>query len=107
MALQDTPHRETYGIKEGFIMEAVVTKDIALRILLHGACSGSIPKVGNLISQFSTSELIWVEDRKVFTDEEIKKTTGVSLPLWICSGYGYAYGDGYGENFTAKILELI
>lgn len=89
-------------------MNAVVTKDMVLRVLLHGACSGSIPKVGQKLSSFTTNDLIWVENRKLYTQEEIKNTIGVSLPLWVMSGNGYGNGNGYGlfDKFF-KMLVLV
>ena len=86
-------------------MEAVVTRELAIKAILHGACEA--PEVGTPISKLSTSELIWVENAGFITLEEIKKATGVSLPLWLCSGYGSGdgsgsgsgYGDGYGSGY--------
>ena len=78
-----------------------VTKDIATRAILFGACS--IPRVGQLVSEFSTSSLIWAE--KMFSLSELK---AFKFPLWTFSGsgygsgygsgsgYGYGYGSGYG-----------
>ena len=85
-------------------MEAVITKEVALRVFLHGACSA--PTVGAKISSFPTSSLVWVEDRKCFTANEIKKISGNNLPAWVLSGdgdgdgygYGYGDGDGYGDG---------
>ena len=65
--------------------QRIITKEIAIRAVLFGACK--IPPVGARISEFSTSDLIWAE--KILTQEEKKKMT---LPLWVQS----ENGDGYG-----------
>lgn len=80
----------------------IVTRDMALRIALHGACF--IPEIGRNVSKFNTFDLIWVEDKKIFDKAEVKS----ELPLWALSvegfgnGYGYGYGnfylDGYGNG---------
>ena len=67
-----------------------VTKEIAKRCILFGACS--VPKVGQLVSDFSFNNLVWAE--KMFTPKELKE---FGLPLWIWSGY--RYGDGYGSGY--------
>ena len=71
-----------------------VTKDIAARSILFGACT--VPKVGALISSFSVSDLFWAE--RMFTALELKN---FKLPLWTLSGYGsgYGYGNGYGDGY--------
>ena len=73
-----------------------VTKDIAIRCILFGACS--IPKVGQSVSDFSVSSLSWAE--KMFSLKELK---AFGRPLWTFSGYGAGsgssgYGDGYGDG---------
>ena len=55
-------------------MEALVTKQFVLKAILHGACSGNISKVGKKISDLSTSDLIWADDRKLISSEEVKKS---------------------------------
>ena len=74
-------------------MDAVVTKDIAIRAVLAGACA--VPKVGAKASTLSTEHLIWAE--KLFTAEEL---AALPIPLWAMSGYGdgYGNGDGYGDG---------
>ena len=76
-------------------MEAVVTKDMALRILLHGACEA--PKIGRKISLFSTSDLVWVENKGIFEPQEVKQIS--ELPIWLLSGDGYGDGDGSGYGY--------
>ena len=72
----------------------VVTKDIAIRAVLAGACR--TPTVGSLVSSFSQSDLVWAE--QLFSGEERKS---FNIPLWVRSGYGsgYGHGDGYGDGY--------
>ena len=79
-------------------MEAVITKDLAIKAVLHGSCR--IPKVGEPISRLSTQDLIWGEE-KGFVSESDKKKIGVNLPLWVLSGSGSGsgYGDGDGSGY--------
>ena len=67
-----------------------ITKEIAIRAILHGACK--IPKVGSLISEFSQSDLVWAE--KMFLIDDFTQ------PLWTLSGSGSGsgYGSGYGSG---------
>lgn len=74
-----------------------VTKDIAVRCILFGACS--IPKVGEAGSDFSVSNLAWAE--KMFSVKELK---AFGRPLWTFSGSGDGYGDG--KDIGARILAL-
>ena len=67
-------------------MEAVVSRELAIKVVLHGACR--IPEVGKSFSEFSTSDLIWAEDKKI-----------AAIPLWVLSGYGDGYGDGSGYGY--------
>jgi hypothetical protein len=78
-----------------------VTKDIAIRCVLLGACK--IPKVGALASSFSFSELTWAE--QIFSKKELAT---FKIPLWTCSGYGSGYGDGSGDgkDIASKILAI-
>lgn len=70
-----------------------VTKAIALKALLFGACKPAI--VGSDVKEYSTSDLIWAE--KLFTEDQLK---AFEIPLWLMSGYGYRDGnDGYGEGY--------
>src|SRR3990167_5312582 len=75
----------------------IVTRDMALRIALHGACF--IPEIGRNVSKFNTFDLIWVEDKKIFDKAEVKS----ELPLWALSvegfGNGYGYKNGYGDFY--------
>jgi hypothetical protein len=77
-------------------MEAVVTRELALKCVLMGACKA--PTIGTKISQISTSHLIWAEDREIVSKTDLKKLTGNTLPLWVLSGYGDGSGDGYGSG---------
>ena len=89
-------------------MEAVITKDLAIKAVLHGSCR--IPKVGEPISRLSTQDLIWVEE-KGFVSESDKKKMGVNLPLWVLSGdgsgsgSGSGYGDGSGSGYGYGLLK--
>lgn len=88
-----------------------ITKDIAIRCVLFGACK--IPKVGRLFNSFSTSDLIWAE--RIFVKKELAK---FKTPLWLCSGdggsggggggggYGYGSGGGDGDGVIEKILKV-
>ena len=75
-------------------VEHLVTKDIAIRCVLFGACK--VPKVGTPAKVFSFAGLAWAE--RMFTKAELKK---VGVPLWALSGYGDGYGDGdgYGNGY--------
>ena len=64
------------------------SKEMALKAVLHGAYK--IPKIGQDISKFSSSDLIWAEKHGIITPLKGE------LPLWVCSYDGYGYGDGYG-----------
>ena len=77
----------------------LITKDIALKVVLHGACK--IPPIGKKISDMPSPDLSWVDNAKVFTQKEVKKITGSNLPLYLLSGYGsgYGYGDGSGDGY--------
>ena len=79
----------------------VVTKDIAIRAVLAGACT--VPKVGAKASTLSTEHLIWAE--KLFTAEEL---AALPIPLWAMSGDGYGNGYGYGDGSdpATKILAI-
>ena len=73
-----------------------VTKEIALKVVLMGACR--IPKIGSNASSFSTSALIWAEDHDIKIEND--------LPLWVLSsGYGNGYGAGYEKML--KSLQII
>ena len=82
----------------------LITKEIAVRVVLAGACR--IPPIGKKISDMSTSELDWVDSRKIFSDSEVKKLTGTTVPLYFLSiskdgsgyGSGYGSGSGYGDG---------
>ena len=76
-------------------MEPVVTEAIALKAVLMGACRK--PKIGQKISDFSTSELIWAEDKEIISPKLAKKILG--FPLWLGSGSGSGYGDGSGYGY--------
>ena len=81
----------------------VVTKDLAIRAILYGACK--VPKVGAPAREFSTADLIWAE--RIFEPKELK---AFELPLWVLSGSGDGsgswYGSGYGKDLGAKILAV-
>ena len=79
-----------------------VTKDMAIRAILHGACSP--PVVGKEISSLPQSNLIWAEERGIISPKE--KAAAV-LPAWALakSGYGDGYGDGYGSGDGYELLE--
>ncbi len=82
-------------------MKGVITQEMAIKAYLHGACR--LPEIGKKISDFSTSELCWAKDKKLFSDKEVKASTGKSLPVWLLSGdgsgYGYGYGSGSGDGY--------
>ena len=81
---------------------AVVTRELAIKAVLHGACR--IPEVGQPLSEIKTEDLIWAES-KGFVTEKDKMT---KLPIWVLSGsgsgdgYGYGSGDGYGYGLLSK-----
>lgn len=78
-----------------------VTKDIAIRAILSGACY--VPKIGTPVSEIPAGDLIWSE--RMFSKTELEK---MKIPLWVLSGYGYGDGSGYGDGKDpiAKILAL-
>ena len=77
-------------------MKAKITKEIALKAVLLGACS--LPEIGMAISKLPTSSLIWAENKGMANREEIRIATGFDLPLWVLYGDGDGYGDGYGDG---------
>jgi hypothetical protein len=74
----------------------IITKELAIKAYLHGACR--LPKIGGRVSDLSTSDLVWCEEKKFVTPLD-KKRMGVTLPVWVLSGYGYGYGSGYGDGY--------
>jgi len=68
--------------------DIIITKEIALRAVLFGACR--IPKVGENIKCLSQSDLFWAE--KILFPRERK---ALKIPLWCC---GYGDGDGTGNG---------
>ena len=77
-------------------MEVIITKEIALKAVLMGACE--IPDIGKKISDCQFNDLVWASTKDIIKLE---------YPLWAYSsyGYGYGYGDGgygygsgYGDN---------
>ena len=64
----------------------VITKQIALKAVLFGACY--TPKVGKRFSEFSTSDLVWAERLKIKN----------RLPICVLSGSGSGSGSGYGSG---------
>ena len=80
-------------------MQAVVTKHLALKAILLGACSAAAKKIGMKITSLPTSDLIWAEERGLLNKKETSDITGNNLPLWVQSGYGYGYGSGYGYGY--------
>jgi len=78
-----------------------VTKDIAIRCVLFGACT--IPKVGRKISEFGSGDLSWAE--RIFSLKELKS---FARPLWTLagSGSGSGYGSGDGKDLCGKILTI-
>ena len=76
----------------------VVTKELAARAILFGACS--VPKIGTSAKDIDVGDLIWAE--KIFSAKELK---AFKFPLWTLSGsgsgdgYGYGSGDGSGNVF--------
>ncbi len=73
--------------------ELIVTKEIAAKAILFGACK--VPTVGNRMGQFSTSDLLWAE--------RMMPIKGIisRIPLWCLSetGDGNGYGDGNGNGY--------
>src|ERR1017187_6960815 len=69
-----------------------VTKDMAVRCILFGACY--VPKIGKPISEIPVNDLIWSE--KMFNPQEIK---AFGVPLWALSSSGYGDGDGYSDGY--------
>lgn len=69
--------------------ELIVTKKIAAKAILFGACK--VPSVGSRISEFSTSDLVWAEQMLPIKGFELK------LPLWVLSGSGSGYGSKYAQ----------
>ena len=76
--------------------QGVITKEDVAKVILFGACSDRIPKVGTRLESLPTSDLIWAE--RLLPIKGFKN----KLPLWVLSGsgsgdgYGYGYGSGYG-----------
>src|ERR1017187_4287122 len=71
-----------------------VSKDMAVRCILFGACY--VPKIGKPISEIPVNDLIWSE--KMFNPQEIKDFGGPLCAL-SSSGYGDCYSDGYGSGY--------
>src|ERR1035437_4886634 len=74
------------------MQDGVITKYDVAKVILFGACSDRIPKVGTRLESFPTSDLIWAE--RLLPIEAVKNR----LPLWVLSGYGSGYGYGYGSG---------
>lgn len=72
----------------------VITREIALRAVLCGACK--VPEVGRPVSDLSQSALIWAEDAGIA--EGVK----APLPIWVLSGSGSGDGDGDGDGLVNK-----
>ena len=72
--------------------KGVITKEDVAKVILFGACSNRIPKVGTRLENLPTSDLIWAEQLLPISGFKNR------LPLWVCSGYGSGYGDGYGSG---------
>ena len=66
----------------------IITKEIALKAVLFGACR--IPKVGEDIGRLSQSDLVLAE--KILTKNEKDK---LKIPLFVMSS-GDGSGSGYG-----------
>jgi hypothetical protein len=77
---------------------ALVTTALAVKAALMGACM--LPHVGTPVEAFSTSQLIWAEDRGLLDSNALKELTGSDLPLWVRSGTSYGYGDGAGYGYS-------
>ncbi len=84
--------------------KGVITKEDVAKVILFGACSNRIPKVGTRLESLPTSDLIWAEER-LLPLKDFKNR----LPLWVLSGsgsgsgdgsygYGYGSGSGYGDG---------
>lgn len=67
-------------------MDALITKELALKAILHGACE--LPKIGAKISSLSTSTLIWAQEHSLVTREEVREAIGKDTPVWLLSGDG-------------------
>ena len=76
-----------------------VTKEIAIKAILFGACS--IPKIGQDASEFSVSSLSWAE--RLFSPKELK---AFGRPLWTFSRSGSGSGSGSGDDIGTKIMAL-
>ena len=76
--------------------KGVITKEDVAKVILFGACSNRIPKVGTRLENLPTSDLIWAE--RLLPIKGFKNR----LPLWCLSGSGsgsgYGYGSGYGSG---------
>ena len=79
----------------------IVTKEIAVKALLFGACR--IPKIGSKIEEYSQSDLIWAERLGIKLKELlwIKSVDGSGDGSGYGSGdgSGYGYGDGSGSGY--------
>ena len=73
--------------------KGVITKEDVAKVILFGACSNRIPKVGTRLENLPTSDLIWAEQLLPISGFKNR------LPLWVCSGSGYGSGSGDGSGY--------